>query len=174
MLYKRTENGLLYWNGWHVMTLVAVAGGTVGERVRPSCHDARDELAAAAEVEAATAAKRSDGYAEIPMTEYQQVVVQWRRDTWASVRDLGWRQEVEAVFDEALDSTGLGFCDGGTFGGHKVQVFCAVVDTQLAVREMVDALRELERLEGAILAVPEGATYRVVFPPDHQGGFSIL
>jgi hypothetical protein len=173
-LYKQTDGGLLYWQGWHHRNLVSAIAGRVGERAKAACHYAPDEPSAAAEVEAATAAKRAEGYAAIAIVEYHQVVVQWRRDTWASVADLAWRDEVEAVFDEALESTGLGFCDGGTFGGHKVQVFCLVVDVELGAREMVAALREVERLDGAVMAIRVGEDYRVVSPPGYRGPFSIL
>jgi hypothetical protein len=87
---------------------------------------------------------------------------------------LGWRDEVETILDDALGDVGLGFCDGGTFGGFKVQVFCPVVEWEPAVPVVLTVLRELERLEGAVVAVREGEGYRVVFPPEHPDHFSIL
>jgi hypothetical protein len=153
---------------------VSAIAGRVGERATVNNYRVSDEPAALREVEAATAIKRAEGYVEVPTAEYHQVVAQWVREVWASVNDLTWRDEVEAVFDEALESTGLGFCDGGTFGGYKVQVFCLVVDPDLGAHEMIAALRELERLDGAVLAIREGDEYRVVFPPDRASGFSIL
>jgi hypothetical protein len=173
-LYKQAEGILLYWQAWHYMKLVSTVSGRVGAGPKLVTHHAADESTAAAEVEAAASAKRLEGYAEIPMLDYHQVVIQWRRDTWASVPDLKWRDEVEAVMDEALGAKGLGVCDGGTFGGHKVQVFCMVVDPDLGVRKIIAGLQEVERLEGAVVATREGEKYRVVFPEGYQGGFSIL
>lgn len=173
-LYIRMGDRLVYWQGWYHLNLVSAIAGQVGKRATLTTHYAKDEPTASADVQAAVAARRAEGYAEIPSSEYHQVVVQWRRDAWASVGDVRWRDEIEAVFDEALESTGLGFCDGGTFGGYKVQVFCLVVDAELGAREMIAALQELERLDSAVLAVRYGATYRVVYPPDYQSSFSIL
>jgi len=30
-LYKKTEGGLIYWQGWHHLTLVSAIAGRIGE-----------------------------------------------------------------------------------------------------------------------------------------------
>jgi predicted DNA-binding WGR domain protein len=174
MLYKQTDTGLHYWQAWNYLSRVTTVTGRVGECAKVANQVFSDEAAALEQIEAATATKRAEGFAEISPMDHHQVVVQWRKEKWASMNDAKWRDEVESAFDEGLEGKGLGYCDGHTFGGFKVQIFCLVLDAEQGAREMIGALEELERLDGAVVAIREGESYRVVFPPDHQGGFSIL
>ncbi|MCC2668505.1 MAG: hypothetical protein K0Q72_976 [Armatimonadetes bacterium] len=172
-LYRWVEGRLYFWEQRQFQGMISIAAGPVGGPAELARTHVPDPLAAA-QMEANRAARFAEGFAEIPPEEYHQIVVQWRREGWAARQDLAWREEVETILDDALGDAGLGFCDGGTFGGFKVQVFCPVVLWEPAVPVVLTVLRELERLEGAVVAVRDGADYRVVFPPGHAAAFSIL
>ena len=81
---------------------------------------------------------------------------------------------VEDVMNECLGWTGNGNCDGGDIGSGSINIFCFVVDPQIAAKSAVEWLRKKHLLQGAIMAYEKDDDYIVLWPKDFSGKFSPL
>lgn len=172
-LYKRGRTGVRYWEAWKARGMVVVHEGRLGERGKtrfllPDARQAPERL-----IEEAATKPRAKGFAEVPMEEHHQVVVQYRLKTWGSPEDLNKGHRIEDLFNECLGWTGNGRCDGNDIGSGTMNIFSDVVDPQLAAETIVAALRQRRLLKGAVVAVREGEDYRVVYPTRFKGRFSL-
>lgn len=171
-LYRHLAEKSEYWETWEEDDHIIVHHGPLGETgetVRlPKNPASGSEVAAEAEQ------RRSEGYREVPEEELTTVIVQYQIDDFGTEADLERRHEVEGLLEDRLGWTGLGHCDGGDIGSGTMNVFCLVVDPNVAVPLIV---RELERggyLEEALIAVEreKDDSIEVRWPPDYQGEFS--
>jgi immunity protein 39 of polymorphic toxin system len=169
-LYRLSPGEPRYWETWETPGGVTIHSGRLGEKgetARLFAGDASRRL-----VHAEAARRRAEGYAEIPLEDHATMILQYRIEGFGTEADLDKRNRVMNLMDEALGWTGLGHCDGGDIGSGTTNVFCPVVDPELAVPVIV---RELERrglLEGLTLAVETEEEISVRWPPDYQGEFS--
>jgi hypothetical protein len=173
-LYKRGRGGIRYWEAWARGLWGVVHEGKLGERgkvkhLEPQKGKTPDQIIAEAAEK-----PRAKGYAEIPGEEKYQVVVQYRLKTWGSVEDLDRAYEIEHLFNECLGWTGNGFCDGNDIGSGCLNIFSIVIDPQLAAETMIAELQKQELLDGAIVAARYDEEYRVLYPPEFKGEFSLL
>lgn len=111
------------------------------------------------------------------------LVVQFPTETWGTVADLEKRNWLADRLDQALRSKRNGECDGGDIGSGTINIFLTgVVDPGRACVTIVDTLRELGELSGAIVALdldPEGEKeedpfYTVLWPKEYDGEFSAI
>lgn len=132
-LYKFTGDTKMYWETWeeedggHVLHWGRL--GTKGETrqvKRPLFGSVEHKLQR--EIEQAMA----NGYAEIPGDEHAVLLIEYRVDGMGTVSDLEKRVRLEDRMNDALGWTGLGHCDGGSMGSGTMEVFCIVVDFDLA------------------------------------------
>ena len=94
------------------------------------------------------------------------------------VRDYqaGGRRDhsVEEVLTDALGWTGNGEVEGGETQPGRMNVFCRVMDPDIALRTFLEVLDDEELLEGAFIAlVREGEEPRVLWPQDYPGPFRV-
>lgn len=172
-LYKRGRGVLRYWEAWTRGAWVVVHEGKLGEQGKVK-HLEPQQGKTPDQVIAEVAEKpRAKGYAEIPREEQYQVIVQYRLKTWGSVEDLGKAHKIEDLFNECLGWTGNGFCDGNDIGSGCLNIFSIVIDPQLGARTMIAELRKHKLLGGAVVAARYGEEYRIVYPPDFKGPFSL-
>jgi hypothetical protein len=172
-LYKRGRTGVRYWEAWANGVRVVVHEGKLGERGKTKYLDApRGKTPTKVIAEAATT-PRANGYAEIPIDQQFQVVVQYQLKTWGSVDDLDKAHRIEDLFNECLGWTGNGMCDGNEIGSGSMTIFSIAVDPQLAVKTMIVELRKHKLLKGAVVAVRYGEEYRVAYPPKFKGKFEL-
>jgi hypothetical protein len=101
-------------------------------------------------------------------------IIQYKVDENGTTDDFDKRVEVEDLMEGCLDRTNLGNCDGGDLGSGTMNVFCFVVDPDKAQKVIVDNLRAHSLLDGAVIAQRIGEDYKVIWPPDFQGEFSVL
>jgi hypothetical protein len=176
-LYKHARGGLRYWEAWEFDGWVAVHEGKVGERGKTRTLSRRRGKTPEQVIVEVAEKPRAKGYAEIPIEEQHQVVVQYQLKTWGSAKDLDKAHKIEDLFNECLGWTGNGFCDGNDIGSGSMNIFSIVVDPHLAVQTMIAELKRRRLLKGAVIAVRkvEGEEEdRVVHPPDFEGEFSLL
>jgi hypothetical protein len=175
-LYKRSRGVTRYWEAWvhDVGVWVVVHEGRLGERGKAKLVKPREGKTPEQAIAEAAEKPRAKGYAEIPIDEQFQVVVQYRLKTWGSVEDLDKSHEIERRFNECLGWTGNGFCDGNDIGSGCLNIFSLVVDPQLAVRTMIAELRKLRLLRGAVIAARYGEEYRTLHPADSKEEFSLI
>jgi hypothetical protein len=69
----------------------------------------------------------------------------------------------------ALTLRGIRFPQRG-----EMNLYCLVIDPGTVRNAIVSALKKNRFLKGAVIAVREGETYRVVWPDDFTGVFSIV
>ena len=104
----------------------------------------------------------------------ETLIIQYKVDANGTTDDFDKRVEVEDLMEECLDGTGLGNCDGGDLGSGTMNVFCFVADPDRAQKVIVDKLRANSLLDGAVIAQRIGEDYKVLWPHDFQGEFSVL
>lgn len=169
-LYKNTPEGLLYWETWEVAEIIIIHKGVVGQRgtTKRLPNDAPSRNYVAAEARQ----RLDEGYAVVGSEDHATVIVQYRTDGWGSEADLRKREAVQESLDSALGWTGLGHCEGGDIGSGTMNIFCEVVDADVAVPEIVRTLEKGKHLEGAVVAVKANGSAEVRWPADHHGSFS--
>jgi hypothetical protein len=173
-IYKRDRDGCHYWRAWRHQRIVVLNWGKVGERGRTHQIRLKKGQAAKAVIEEAARKPIAEGYGAIDPEEYDTVVVQYQLAGWGSVDDLDRRRKIEEVLNECLASTCNGFCDGGDLGSGEMNLYCLVIDPSAVRNAIVSALKKNRFLKGAVIAVREGETYRVIWPDDFKGDFSIV
>lgn len=173
-LYKSGRTGVRYWEAWAHGVWVIVHEGTLGERGKVKYLEPQDGKSPEEVIAEAAEKPRSNGYAEIPLEEQHQVVVQYRLKTWGSAKDLEKAHRIEGLFNECLGWTGNGRCDGNDIGSGTLNIFSVVVDPDLGAATLVEELRNKRLLKGAVVAVREGDDYRVVYPTRFKREFSLF
>lgn len=110
------------------------------------------------------------------------LVVQYRMEGWGSAAELDRRNRLEEILDEALQASGNGECDGGDIGSGSMDLFLEeIVDPDRATATVINTLKNAQELDGAVIALcpypkdeEDAPEYKVVWPPDFQGEFSVL
>jgi hypothetical protein len=166
-LYRLSPGEARYWETPGGITVHSGRLGEKGETRRLFSGEASRRL-----VQAEAAQRQAEGYAEIPLDEHATMIVQYRIDGFGSEADLDKRNRVMSLMDEALGWTGLGHCDGGDIGSGTTNVFCPVVDADLATRVILEELERRGLLETLTLASATDEEVRVRWPPNYQGEFS--
>lgn len=171
-LYRRDAEGLSYWEAWETDEGVQVHWGAVGDigqtRDVPPAKGEDAEAIVAREA----AQPRSEGFKEIPLEDHATLVVQYAA---TGTKDDGRRLPfIEQILNEHLGWTGNGQVESADAEGKKLNVFCLVVDAEIAARSIVDELIDNDVEKGALVAVmrPEDDEPRVVWPKDFKGEFS--
>jgi immunity protein 39 of polymorphic toxin system len=169
-LYRLAPGEPRYWETWEEPRGVTIHSGRLGEKGetrRLFSGDGSRRL-----VQAEAAQRRAEGYAEVPIQDHATMILQYRINGFGTEADLDKRNRVMNLMDEALGWTGLGHCDGGDIGSGTTNVFCPVVDADLATRVIVEELERRGLLQGLTLAAETDAEISVRWPPDYQGEFS--
>lgn len=174
-LYKtKGKETIDYWEAWENQGIVTVHHGVVGDTGESRDIRVSGERDAASIIDEEAAAPRRDGFCELPADKQISFVIQYRLNTWGSAEDLDQRYAVEHVMNECLGWTGNGHCDGGDIGSGSINIFCFVVDPQIAAKSAVERLRKKHLLKGAIMAYEKDDDYIVLWPKDFSGKFSPL
>jgi hypothetical protein len=172
-LYKREPDGFHYWRAWRYRRIVVTNWGKAGEKGRTHQIRLRKGQTAKAVMEEAARSFIARGFAPIDLDSHATIAVQYRLQGWGSVADLERRRQIEEVLTECLASTCNGFCDGGDLGSGEMNLYCLVLNTEAAKTALVYTLRKNRFLKGAVIALREGESYRVLWPADFQGEFNI-
>jgi hypothetical protein len=174
-LYKTTEQGTRhYWEAWQNKGVVIVHSGVIGDTGERRKIQVAEGMDAAAVIEEEAIATRRDGFRELPQEEQVSFIIQYRLDNWGSEEDLEKRYAVEDVMNECLGWTGNGMCDGGDIGSGTINIWCFVVDPQIAAKTALESLRKKKLADGAIMAYVEDDKDIVLWPKDFSGKFSAL
>ncbi len=173
-LYKKEGDALRYWEAWVDDNGLSVHWGTVGEMGEhktspiPPGEDPDMVLAEAA------GPLVDEGYDEPEPDSLIPLVVQYPLQGKGSGHDFERRDAVEELLTDILGWTGNGEVEGGETQPGRMNVFLRVMDQQIAVRTLVEALEEEGYIEGAVIAqVPEGGEPRVLWPEGAAGTFRV-
>jgi hypothetical protein len=173
-LYKKEGDTLRYWEAWVHDDTLTVHQGAVGEmgeqKDTPAPADEDPDMVIAQAAEPLV----DQGYDEPDPEAMVPLVVQYALQGKGSGQDFQKRHSVEEVLTDALGWTGNGEVEGGETQPGRMNVFCRVMDPDIAVRTLLEVLDDEELLEGAIIAlVREGEEPQVLWPQDHSGPFRV-
>ncbi len=173
-LYKKEGDTLRYWEAWVHEDTLTVHWGTVGETGEekeqriPADEDPDMAIAQAAEPLV------DQGYDEPDLDAMVPLVIQYALKGKGTGHDFEKRHAVEELLTDVLGWTGNGEVEGGETQPGRMNVFCRVMDLEVAVRTIAEALDEEDQLEGAVIAlVREGEEPRVLWPEGHSGSFRV-
>jgi hypothetical protein len=173
-LYKSSEGSVRYWEAWEADSIVVLHRGVVGDTGETMNLQIGPGESGESIIEREAAIPRNQGFSEIPLELHSELVVQYRLANWGSPADLEKRHGVQDLLDDTLGWTGNGHCDGGDIGSGSINAYSFVVDPEKAAEAVIDALERDGMLAGAVIAVRENADYRVLWPRDYDGKFSVI
>ncbi len=131
-LYRRTDEGLAYWETWESGGEHTVHWGKVGERGQSETVRGSFFRSAAKVVAAKIAEKKKEGYEEIADEDQHTLMIEYAVEGMGTPDDLAKRHRLEERMNETTGWTGLGNCDGGSIGSGTMEVCCFVVDFDIA------------------------------------------
>ena len=173
-LYNINDFESRYWEAWIHEGRIVYHEGVLGERGEKREVPIPPGQSAEAIMEREAHGPRTDGFVELDEDDLAELVIQYRVHGWGSGKDLDRRHRVEDLMKHELGWTGLGHCDGGDIGSGTLNIYCYVVDPNLAVKVAVEALRKEELLGGALIATQSDQDYVVLWPENHSGRFELL
>jgi hypothetical protein len=173
-LYKREGDTLRYWEAWVDESGLTVHSGRVGEmgehQTTPVPPDEDPDMVLAQAAEPLVDA----GYDEPEPEALVSLVIQYPLQGKGTGHDFEKRNAVEELATDILGWTGNGEVEGGETQSGRMNVFCRVMDPELSVRALLEALDEEDLLEGAVIAlVSEEETPRVLWPEGWTGTFRL-
>lgn len=168
-LYKTLPDGIHYWEIWdnddNTFTIHQGKLGDVGETevYHPKGKGLPFDVLYAQHI----SKQQEMGYEEIdnPTELIFQYTYQTNEDP---TQLLEKRQYVESLLSDCLGWTGNGHCDGGDIGSGSMNIFCYVVDKDIALASTLEILEEEELLENLIVAYENEDTeeYITLYPVD--------
>jgi hypothetical protein len=75
---------------------------------------------------------KAAGFRPIPPSRHQTLVIEYPIEGFGDKSDLQFRHAAEEFLDQLVGWLGLGHCDGGSSGSNSMEVFCIVVDFEIA------------------------------------------
>ena len=168
-LYKIDNNKLLYWEAWNNKNNYTIHWGIVGtkgetkEIIKTFFNSPKNNVI---EEEKDF---RNKGYAEI--TDLKTIIIQYKIDEFGTNDDLNKRYEIEEFMNNELGWYGLGYCDGGDIGSGTMNIFCLVVDIEIAVKTIKELLINNKMIEGAFI-IEESDELIVHYPENYKGKIS--
>ncbi|WP_010582043.1 hypothetical protein [Schlesneria paludicola] len=143
-LYKRTSGEFRYHEAWSNDDIVTEHWGIVGEQGESQEHRlARGEPNEDAVIRVLQPALGL-GFTPISIDEHAIIVIEYAIEGVGTPQDLTKRQTLENHISETLGWTGLGNCDGGSIGSGTMEVYCYVVDFDVAQRVIEADLKDTE------------------------------
>jgi hypothetical protein len=131
-LYKRDDGRLHYYETWRADGPVIEHWGVCGERGRVREHPVAGDLEAKEIVKKLRKQAKANGFRALPQSRHAMLTVEYPIDGFGHDSDLSRRHEIEGFLDQQTGWMGLGHCDGGSTGAGTMEVFCAVVDFDIA------------------------------------------
>ena len=173
-LYKKEGDTLRYWVAWVHERKLTVHSGIVGEsgeeKTTPVPEDEDPDMVIAQAAESLVDA----GYDEPDPDALVPLVVQYPLQGKGTGQDFEKRHAVEELLTNVLGWSGNGEVEGGESQPGRMNVFCHVMDAEIAARTLVEVLDDEDLLEGALIAiVREGEEPQVLWPQDYPGPFRV-
>ena len=164
-LYKKAGDSLHYWEAWIHDGQLTEHWGVVGNKGEDRTQPVPPEEDPDMVIAQAAEPRVDEGYDEPDPEAMTPLVVQYALKGQGTGQDFEKRHAVEELLTEVLGWTGNGEVEGGESHPGRMNVFCRVMDVELALPAMLEALEGEELLEGARLAVVrEGEAPRILWP----------
>ncbi len=131
-LYKRNPDGnQAYHEAWVTEEGVLEHWGVIGEVGEHQQHSFASDSDEADNVASVLRKARENGFAELPDTALQTLVIEYE-EAPDDPQQAERRQALEGDLDEFLGWTGLGRCEGSDDSAGTFEVYCRVVDFDIA------------------------------------------
>lgn len=167
-LYKKSDSATHYFEIWinedKTLTIHQGKLGEVGET--ENLNTKNKDLPTDALVAKYISEQREIGYEE--MNDLTEFIVQYSYEKDADQAELLEKRDyVESLFNNCLGWTGNGHCDGGDIGSGTMNIFCYVVDKNIAVHTILEVLEEEDLLDNLKIAYADENTeeYIGLYPP---------
>ena len=106
--------------------------------------------------------------------DLKSVVIQYKVDDFGNENDLDKKDDIQDLLDECLIAAGIGNCDGSDIGSGTMNIFCYVVDADIASGIIVNALTEKGLIAGALIFEANEEENRLLWPVDYVGKIDYL
>lgn len=167
-LYKSTAQATLYFEIWinedKTLTIHQGKLGEVGETYNEETKN--KDLPIDALLNKYVSDKKELGYKELEdLTEF---IVQYSyEENSDQAKLIEKRDYIESLFNNCLGWTGNGHCDGGDIGSGTMNIYCYVVDKNIAIHTILEVLEEEDLLDNLKVAYADESTeeYIGVYPP---------
>jgi hypothetical protein len=131
-LYKRNPDGTqAYHEAWVTEQGVLEHWGVIGEVGEHQQHSFATGLDEAGNLASVLRKARENGFEELPDSALQTLVIEYE-EALDDPQQAERRQALAGDLDEFLGWTGLGCCEGSDDGAGTLEVFCRVVDFDIA------------------------------------------
>jgi hypothetical protein len=138
--YRRSERGLEYREAWPDGDVVIEHWGVCGDRGQSRTHPAATPDEQTRLLDALDKQAQADGFKTIAPSRHKGLEIRRRLGPDEALEALDERHALEELLNEELGWLGLGHCDGGSIGSGSVEVFCLVVDYEIARAAVAKAL----------------------------------
>lgn len=170
-LYRKNNDTIHYFEVWlneDNISLTTHKGvlGDVGE-TEDVFYDEEDDLPVKVGMAKIVSDLKLLGYSD--NISHTEIVVQFSyKDNEDMSMLVDKRQHIEALLNECLGWTGNGHCDGGDIGSGSMNLFCYVINKDIALQTILEMLEEENYLEGVSIAFADEKTeeYRLLYPRD--------
>ncbi|MET3574441.1 hypothetical protein ACFFIY_13230 [Bhargavaea ullalensis] len=178
MLYKRNGKKTEYWGAWKTGRSLTIHTGTVGTA------GTKEELPLGLFQSAPRLISRLAneqvriGFEHIEEDDLRELVVQFPYEEHNEQDAVDQSEVIEEALDDCLSQNGIGYLDGGDFGGGKANIYFCVIDVDLAFRAVSEELARRGLLDEAAIACgtpgfddhsslhPAGAEFRLMDSED--------
>ena len=141
-LYKRTDDGLLYWESWNTSDKTATSHwGRLGETGSQESILAKNHFDLKEKINNTIQLKKDEGYVEIPIEDMFTVIITFKLETWGTVTDIEYREHVREIINEHLGWTGNGDCSDADIGSGTMSLYADVVNYTIAINTITNELK---------------------------------
>ena len=131
-LYKRVDGQLHCHEAWEQEGRIVEHWGACGTRGDIREHDFKGRADGKRLAEKVKMEASGRGFRTISPGDHATLVVEYSVEGLGSPADLERRHELEEYLNQLTGWLGLGHCDGGSTGSGTMEVFCIVVDFEIA------------------------------------------
>ena len=143
-LYDRDANGQLHYHeAWTEETRIVEHWGAVGSVGETTYHPYKRNGDETAALERVLAHARELGFGEISDEEMYTFIITYSVAESSQVTEVK-QDQVSHLLDNSLGWTGLGHTSGYHIGDEVMEIYCVVVDFELARQVVIEDLRETE------------------------------
>jgi hypothetical protein len=156
-LYKKTDDGLLYWETWNTTDNNAVIHwGQVGQTGQTKDLNANSNKDLRNRINEQIDKTIAEGFAEIPLESQYTIAVTFKLDSWGTPTHLDRREEIRSILTEHLGWTGNGICDDGDIGSGEMTLYADVVDPYVGVKTIKQELKLKNVTDSCTFTIMQG------------------
>ena len=134
-IYRKNNNKLEYWETWEKGEDASVIHeGVVGEKGDTKVLENINLQERQGILKTEIKKRIEAGFRPIEEKDLKTLVIEYKINNNQGLDLLSKRNELESRLNEILGWVGLGHCDGGTSSQEEIEVFCLVVDYDLAFK----------------------------------------